>query len=378
MTLPQQRFLPLDIFRGMTICFMIIVNTGGGPVSYWPLEHAAFNGFTPTDLVFPSFLFAVGNAMSFSMRKYEEMGNAAFLTKVIRRTLLIFLIGYLMYWFPFFHQVDGHWVFKPISHTRIFGVLQRIALCYGIAALMIHYLPRKAVWGLAVLFLLGYWWLAWYFGTPGAQYTLKGNADLRLDHLILGSSHMYHGESVNGVPYAFDPEGILSTIPAIVNVIAGYYTGLFVQKKGKDGMGVLTLINIGAILVLVALAWNIVFPINKKIWTSSFVLCTVGLDLILLGELIYLIDLLKWKGWTSFFNTFGKNALPIYILSEILIVTLLMIPAGDDDVAGWTNTHFFQAYMPGPFGSLMFAVTYMLICWLVGKWLEWRKIYIKV
>src|SRR5260221_7922080 len=132
MTQPTQRFLALDIFRGMTVCFMIIVNTPGTETYvYSPLRHASWSGFTPTDLVFPSFLFAVGNAMSFAFRKYEERGDSSVLLKIFKRTLLIFLLGYLMYWFPFFRQSDGNgWHGIPISQTRIMGVLQRIALCY--------------------------------------------------------------------------------------------------------------------------------------------------------------------------------------------------------------------------------------------------------
>jgi len=380
MTLTKQRFLPLDVFRGMTICFMIIVNTPGGP-SYWPLEHAVFNGFTPTDLVFPSFLFAVGNAISFSMRKYEELGTSAVLTKILKRTFLIFLIGYLLSWFPFFHQTDsGTWVFNPLSHTRILGVLQRIALCYGIASLMIHFLSRNTVIALSVVFLLGYWFLAWYFGDPGSPfspdgpYSLHGNADLKLDRWVMGDKHLYHGE---GVP--FDPEGFLSTIPSIVNVIAGYYTGLFIQKYGKESKALLKMLGVGALLVIIAWTWNMVFPINKKIWTSSFVLNTVGLDLLILGVLIYIIDFMKVTKWTGFFTTVGKNPLAIYILSELLEQVLDMIPAGSgNSVVGWIDNHFFQYIAPGKLGSLLFAITYMLICWTVAKVLEWKKIYIKV
>jgi predicted acyltransferase len=382
MTLPKQRFLPLDVLRGMTICFMIIVNTPGGP-AYWPLDHAAWNGFTPTDLVFPSFLFVVGNAMSFTMRKYGEMGNAAVLSKIFKRTLLIFLLGYLLYWFPFFYQTDtGGWALRPISHTRILGVLQRIALCYGIASLMIHFLSRKSVIALSVLFLLGYWFLAWYFGQPGdtspssltGPFTLHGNADLRLDRWVMGDNHLYHGEG-----FPFDPEGILSTIPAIVNVVAGYYTGLFIQKNATQSKAIRKMVGIGVLLVALAWTWNLVFPINKKIWTSSFVLNTVGLDLILLGLLVYVIDFLKVKSWTGFFVTVGKNPLAIYLLSELLIEILDMIPAGPDtSLSEWLSAHIFQHISPEKLGSLCFAVAYMLVCWSVGKILEWKKIYIRV
>src|SRR5580658_3681730 len=153
----QNRFLSLDVFRGMTIVFMIIVNNAGsGAAPFAPLEHAKWFGFTPTDLVFPSFLFAVGNAMAFSMKKFANMGQGAVLWKIFRRTALIFLIGFLMYWFPFVEQGDnGSWAFRPFSHTRIMGVLERIALCYGIASLLIYYLKPRTVLIISAIFLIG-------------------------------------------------------------------------------------------------------------------------------------------------------------------------------------------------------------------------------
>ena len=160
-----QRFLALDVFRGMTICFMIIVNSPGGPVSFAPLEHAKWNGFTPTDLVFPSFMFAVGNAMSFVMPKWAGLQQSQVLAKIFKRTILIFLIGYLMYWFPFVSiDEDEGFSFLPFSQTRIMGVLQRIALAYGIASLMIHYLKPKMVVIITALILLLYWALLCWFG----------------------------------------------------------------------------------------------------------------------------------------------------------------------------------------------------------------------
>src|SRR5690348_5149023 len=154
----QARYLALDVFRGMTLCFMIIVNCPGGEFVYAPLEHATWHGFTPTDLVFPSFLFAVGNAMSFSLGKYRELGAGAFFKKVLSRTLLIFLLGYLMYWFPFFRLDSQHHIIgAPIGHTRIMGVLQRIALCYFFASLSIHYLSRRQIIILGIGLFLGYW-----------------------------------------------------------------------------------------------------------------------------------------------------------------------------------------------------------------------------
>ncbi|PUZ26602.1 Predicted acyltransferase [Chitinophaga costaii] len=368
-----QRFLPLDVFRGITVCFMIIVNTPGSGVSYAPLEHAAWHGFTPTDLVFPSFLFAVGNAMSFAMKKFETMRTQDVLQKIFKRTLIIFLLGYIVSWIAHIHIVDGHVDLQPFSQTRILGVLERIALCYCIASLLIMYCSTSVVWIISIALLFIYWGLMHFFGDPGDFYTLHGNAELKLDLLVMGPDHLYHGE---GVP--FDPEGILSTLPAIVNVVAGYYTGLYVQKYRNDNKRLWQLAAIGILLIVLAICWNPFFPINKKLWTSSFVLHTVGIDLLILSFLIFVIDKLGFTSWTGFFTVFGRNPLFLYLLSELLLILLWMIPVGGGNPISWVNEHLFQRYWPGAFGSLLFAVSYMLLCWAVGKLLDWRKIYVRV
>src|ERR1700761_754783 len=166
----SERFLSLDVFRGMTICFMIIVNTPGGE-AFSPLDHAKWFGFTPTDLVFPSFLFAVGNAMSFAMKKFNGMSNGAVVWKIIKRAFFIFLFGYLMSWFPFFVHDTGGWHLSPFSHTRILGVLQRIALCYMFASLMLYFIKSvKAIVIISVLLLIGYWVLLLIFGDHANPY----------------------------------------------------------------------------------------------------------------------------------------------------------------------------------------------------------------
>jgi predicted acyltransferase len=372
-----QRSLALDVFRGMTVCFMIIVNTPGSETfAFSPLKHAAWHGFTPTDLVFPSFLFAVGNAMSFSMKKFGAMSQGAVVGKIVRRTLLIFLLGYLMYWFPFVRQqADGHWGLMPISHTRIMGVLERIGLCYGIASLLIYYLKPRTVVIISCCLLIGYWIILLTAGVPGADpFSMTGNAGYRLDRLVLGENHMYHGEGI-----AFDPEGLLSTLPAVVNVVAGYFAGVFISRKGKEFEGLTLLLLWGCGLIALALVWNTFFPINKKLWTSSFVLLTVGIDLVLLAFLIYFIEFRHKMAWTSFFNVFGKNPLFIYLLSELLVVVLFTIPTGDgENLFEWVNRVVYQALLPGAVGSLLFALTYMMVCWSVGKWLDYKKIYIRV
>ncbi|HJP63727.1 MAG TPA: heparan-alpha-glucosaminide N-acetyltransferase domain-containing protein [Mucilaginibacter sp.] len=368
------RFLSLDVFRGMTICFMIIVNTPGSNGAFWPLNHAAWHGFTPTDLVFPSFLFAVGNAMSFTMKKYQQMGNSAVLGKIFKRTLLIFLIGYLMYWFPFFDNQNGHWALRPISHTRVLGVLQRIALCYCFASLMVHYLSKRAVYIVSGILLLGYWVILLVWGDPSNPLGMLTNAGTYLDKWVLGDSHLYHGEGV-----AFDPEGILSTIPSIVNVIIGYYAGKFIQEKGKVYETVSRLMLTGCLFIFIAICWDAALPINKKLWTSSFVFITTGIDLVIISFLIYIVEIREWRGanWPVFFTVVGKNPLFVYIVSELLVTVLSWVVLGGKSIPQWVD-NFWQYVAYGKVGSLLFAITVMLTCWLVGYILDKRKIYIRV
>jgi len=364
------RQLSLDVFRGITVSFMIVVNTpGSGATTYGPLQHAAWNGFTPTDWVFPTFMFVVGNAMAFSLVKYDDFGNITFLKKIFKRTTIIFLLGFMMYWFPFFNDIQsGNFNISPLANTRVFGVLQRIALGYFFGSLILHYVSKQGVLIFCGVALLGYWIILYAFG----DYTLVGNAVLALDKFILGENHLYHGEGI-----AFDPEGILSTLPSIVNVIAGYFAGRFLQEKGNSYETISKLMLVGAVCLFIALGWNEVFPINKKLWTSSFVALTIGLDLMILAILVYLIEIVKQQRWTYFFEVFGKNTLFIYLLSELGVILLYTLKVSDKSAYSWLYSSLFQK-AGDYFGSLLFALCWMVICWAVGYAMDKKKIYIKV
>lgn len=374
----SNRFLSLDVFRGMTICFMIIVNTPGGE-SFAPLDHAKWFGFTPTDLVFPSFLFAVGNAMCFAMKKFIGQSDSAVVWKIVKRAALIFLVGYLMSWFPFFVQDANGWhaQLTPIGKTRILGVLQRIALCYMFASMMIYFIKSQTtIIIISIALLLGYWFLLLIYGDPSAPYGMLTNAGTYLDKYIMGDAHLYHGEGV-----AFDPEGILSTLPAIVNVICGYYAGKFIQEKGKNYESISKLMLVGALFIFIALSWGMTFPIAKKLWSSPFTLLTVGIDLLIISALIYIVEIQQWNraNWTAFFTTVGKNPLAVYIFSEMFIQILWMIKVSDhENINGWAITNIFQAMAPGHVGSLIYAIFYMLICWTFGKILDMNKLYLRL
>ena len=375
MTAANQRFTALDVFRGMTICLMIIVNTpGNGPTTFSPLLHAHWHGFTPTDLVFPSFLFAVGNAMSFVMARWEKLDQKQVLWKILKRTFIIFLLGYLMYWFPFVKwDANNQLMFSPFGNTRVFGVLQRIALCYGIASLMIYYLKPKAALNISILLLFAYWILLYAFGDSAAPLSMEGNAGQMLDKWLLPENHLYHGEGI-----AFDPEGLLSTMPAIANVVAGYTVGKFIQHKGNTYEGLTKLLLTGVLLLFAAYCWDLIFPINKKLWSSSFVLQTVGLDCIIISIIIYIINFRQQTNWTYFFEVFGRNPLFIYLLSE-LAATLLNFFRVEPKLSfyQWIYRNIF-IYAGEYVGSLLFAISFMLLCWLGGYILDKRKIYVRV
>ena len=370
-----KRFLALDVFRGLTIAFMIIVNSPGNwGFVYDPLEHAAWHGFTPTDLVFPSFLFAVGAALSYSMEKFRGHPSAEVTFKILKRTALLFLFGFLMYWYPFFRLTDSlEFQAFPLSETRIFGVLQRIALCYGLVALLIWYVGDKVTYILGGLSLLLYWALLALLGNPADPFSLEGNAVLHLDLRLFGAEHLYHGEGI-----AFDPEGLLSTLPALGNVIAGYALGMYLRAKGSAFETVVKLFVVGAICIGIAFAWDLVFPINKKLWTSSYVLLTVGWDLLIIGLLLIVLPVnASQNNGIGFFEPLGKNPLAVYLFSEIALITFYLIPIQGTRLWPWV---YENVYAPAgaELGSFLMALSFMLLCWSFGYFLDKKKWYWRV
>lgn len=381
MTIDQQtkilnnRYLALDVLRGMTIAFMIIVNTPGSWSNlYGPLAHADWHGFTPTDLVFPTFLFVVGNAMSFALKKLHEMKPSDFYKKVFKRAALIFAIGWLLNYFPFFdYNEAGELVAVKLSEVRLLGVLQRIALSYLLAALVVYWSGERGAWITGAAALVIYWPIMYFFGDAGDPYSLTGNAQIKLDLAIIGEKRMYMGE---GIP--FDPEGILSTLTSMVNVLAGFIVGKFIQKKGNTQKTVQTLLISGVVLLALAYLWDLGFPINKKIWTSPYALLTIGWDLVLLGGLIFLVEVQKMTRWTYFFQAFGRNPLILYVCSGVVVSIFSMIPVGDTSFKGWIYANFFTSWLGPKNASFLFSVAYMLLIWLIGFWMDKKKIYVKV
>ena len=402
----KQRYFSLDVFRGATVALMILVNNPGTWAHMFaPLKHAAWHGCTPTDLVFPFFLFAVGNAMAFVMPKLQDAGQAVFWRKIIKRALLIFFIGIFLNWWPFVQWVGNELQFRQWIASdniergvRVFGVLQRIAVSYFFASILVYFFKPKSLIYITALILLGYWGLCAFLG-EGDPYSLEGWFGTAIDKQVLGVAHMYKGE---GVP--FDPEGLMSTIPAIVQVVFGYLAGTFIQKQGQVDwlwtkvpktteahFKLLSAFMItGFMLLVLGWGWSLGFPINKKIWTSSYVLYTTGLGILSLGTMIWFIEVQAIKNaLTRFFDVFGKNPLFIFVLSGLLprFLGLFRISDGvsSDGVLQYlTALSWFYKYVcakiPGPaeVGSFVYSLCFLALMWGICYFLDKKKIYIKV
>lgn len=383
----NQRFYALDVFRGATVALMILVNNPGSWAHIFPpLDHAGWHGVTPTDLVFPFFLFAVGNALAFVMPKLDAAGKGAFWKKIIKRSLLIFFIGVFLNWFPFIKYNDaGDFVSRPFESLRIFGVLQRIAVSYFFAAVIVHYFKVRGSFVAGMIILLAYWFMC-VAANPSDPFSLSGWFGTNIDKALLGEKHMYHGEGV-----AFDPEGLMNSFAAIVQVILGFLVGNYILQKGKTHEMLNALFVAGCVFVFVGFCWDMVFPLNKKIWTSSYTIYTTGLAMLVLSMMIYLLDFKNIKGmWSRFFDVFGKNALFIFAMSALIPKTLWLIrihngtmPDGKPkyiNPLSWFYETLCKPFFPGDprIGSLIYAFCFIGMMWFLAWVLDRKKIYIKV
>ncbi len=367
----QERLVALDAFRGATIALMILVNNPGSwSYIYSPFEHADWHGCTPTDLVFPFFLFIVGVAMRFSFRAYQYQLNSDLLKKIIKRMVIIFLVGSAMAAFPFIRQ-DWDW-----SNFRIMGVLQRIALAYGFGAILAVSLKPKARWITSAAILIGYWLALWIFGGPD-PYSLEHNLVRKIDLAILGAGHVWHGK---GIP--FDPEGLFSTLPAIVTVLLGYEIGTLIQLKSNKLEVVKDMLALGAVLGVVGWLWGLVFPINKSIWTSSYVLYTAGLATIVLAAMIWIVDIKENKKVVQPLVIFGTNSIFVFAASGIWgrIILKIKYTLNGDIVSGYTYLYetVFRPLAGNYNGSLLFAIFHVFMWWVVLHWMYRNKIFIKI
>lgn len=359
-----KRLLSLDVFRGLTIALMILVNCPGSwTTTYAPLLHAEWHGNTPTDEVFPFFLFIVGIAITFSMTRRKAAGENM-TKKILSRTAWIVGIGILLNGAPGF----------DLATWRIPGVLTRIGIVYGICAFIFLKTNARQQFWIGVACLLGYWALETLVPVPGQGFaSLEPGKDLGawLDRLIFGDHLWSHSKT-------WDPEGLLGTIPSVATCIAGMLAGNWIRRKMDDGKKWAAILAVGFLLFLLGLFWGEFFPINKKLWTSSYVLFHSGLALLTLGSIWWLVDEKGYRDWTAPFVWFGMNPLFIYILHEVIIISLGAIPVGEGSLHGWIYENVFCTWLNPYAASFAFALANVLVNMLVAWWLYRRRIFIKV
>jgi predicted acyltransferase len=360
----NKRLLALDVFRGITVAFMIIVNNPGSwNTTYSLLKHSDWNGCTPTDLVFPFFMFIVGAAMWYSHKKFGHTLSTALTLKILKRTFIIYLIGL---------SLTAYSVTSlDITKLRLMGVLPRIALAYGIVSFIVLLADIKWIPAITGIILLLYWGILIYFGGD-APLTLEGNFVRKFDIAVLGINHIpvFHGVT-------YDQTGLLSTLPSLANVLLGFLAGRLIDVTEKKTKAAVRLILWGIAGIVAALLWDRFFPINKPLWTSSFVLYTCGFASAFFGSLLWIIDVKGLSVWSKPFMIFGLNPLFLYVVAGVLSTTLSLIPvnmsSGESITLG--NLIFSKCFTPiaGPYmASLLYAIIFMLICWMVG-WILYRK-----
>ncbi len=382
----KQRLLALDILRGITIAGMILVNDPGSwSYVYAPLQHAEWNGLTPTDLVFPFFMFMMGISTYISLRKYDFRFSADAGRKILKRTVVIFAIGLGINWlqcsFGTWHALaasdlsTGERLFDSIwcwENIRILGVMQRLALCYGAASIIaitvkhryIPYLIAALLVGYFVLLMLGH----------GFAYN-DTNILSVVDRHILGLHHMYNDHGI-------DPEGILSTIPSIAHVLLGFCIGRWMMLAATVSEKLERLFIIGAILTFSGFLLAYGCPLNKKIWSPTYVLVTCGLGSTFLALLIWIIDVKGYKKWSRFFESFGVNPLFIYVFAAVLAILFggitFTIDGTTMNTQGFLYNVCLDSWMGNYFASLVYAVLFVCLNWAIGYRLYKKKIYIKI
>ncbi len=358
--IPQkQRLLSLDVLRGLTVAGMILVNNGGGKVSYEPLRHSAWNGLSLADLVFPFFLFMVGMSTYISLRKFQFKWSNPLALKILKRTCLILLIGWAIYWFEGCCKGD----FLPFDNIRIPGVLQRIALCYGIVSLLAVTVSHKWLPWLAGLLLVGY---ALLLLLANGYICDETNILCIVDRGVFGTAHLYHKSPI-------DPEGLLGVIPSIAHTILGFWGGKILMEHADLKNKMLHLFIFGFVLMSIGLLFTYGLPMNKRIWSPTLVLFTCGLATCLLAWFIYVIDDKGNKGWTPFFVSFGVNPLFIYVISELMNIVFADFGISKALFGG------IHAVVPDEYvASLVYAVVFVLLNWAIGYPLYKKKIYIKI
>lgn len=347
------RLRSLDVFRGLAVLGMILVNAADlGGDAYPFLRHAEWEGLTLADLVFPCFLFIVGAAMGLSMHRASSAERGGIYLRVLRRTLLLFALGLASNWL---HA-------RGWEDLRIMGVLQRIALCYAAVACVLLNVSQRGQYYIAGSTLLGYWALLAFVDVPAHSNAsiFSMNLPSYIDRILLGDAHL-----LKATPYEsqLDPEGLLSTLPAMVNVLVGVFCARWLSRAPRDTRTSLHLFGLGALVVGVGWAWSAVFPINKALWTSSFVLVTSGVAAMALAISFEVVDVRSGVAWLKLCEILGLNAIAAYLLSTWIDIgaSEVSVPlfADEDTPYVWLRTHVLDA-IPAPDASLLFALAEIL------------------
>lgn len=354
----KKRLLSLDVLRGITVAGMILVNNPGGP-AFAPLKHASWNGLTPCDLVFPFFLFIMGVSAYISLNKFHFQPSAGVVRKIVKRTLLIILVGWAIHWTAYACGGD----FFPFDHLRLPGVLPRIGLCYGIVSLLALFVPHKRLPLLAVLLLVAYAFLLCLGNGYACDDT---NLLVSIDKAVFGEAHLYRWSPV-------EPEGLGSTIPSIAHTLIGFLCGKSLMGIRETDRKIIRLFVTGFLLMASGFLLSYGLPINKSIWSPSFVLTTCGLASLLLATLMYFIDMQGKQQWCKFFVVFGMNPLFLYVASEIGAILF-----GTFGVKGAVCS-VINAIVPSVcLASLTYALCYLLLLGAMGGVLYRKKIFIKL
>ncbi len=382
----KQRLLALDILRGITIAGMILVNDPGSwSYVYAPLQHAEWDGLTPTDLVFPFFMFMMGISTYISLRKYDFRFSADAGRKILKRTVVIFAIGLGINWlqcaFATWHALAttdlsiGERLLESVwcwENLRILGVMQRLALCYGAASIIAITVKHRYIPYLIATLLVGYFILLMV--GHGFAYN-DTNVLSVVDRHILGLHHMYNDHGI-------DPEGILSTIPSIAHVLLGFCIGRWMMLATTVSEKLERLFIIGSILTFSGFLLAYGCPINKKVWSPTYVLVTCGLGATFLALLIWIIDVKGYKRWSRFFESFGVNPLFIYVFAAVLAILFggitFDINRTTMNTRGFLYNICLDSWLGNYFASLVYAVLFVCLNWAVGYRLYQKKIYIKI
>lgn len=378
----HSRELAIDVFRGIAITAMILVNNPGnwGAV-YAPLKHAEWHGWTPTDLIFPFFIFIVGVSVSLALNASINNSKKQIEKAFIRAVKLILLGLFLAAFYYNFRAESYDWWQNRIIEIRIPGVLQRLGVVYFICVLLALYCTNRVLVFIAIVGLAMYTLTLMYVPySDGEQIYVglleKGNSLAAfIDHTLIGETHLYYQ---NTQPFSADPEGVLSTVPAVVSGVSGILVGRWWLQRASILQLIYKLVGVGALLTTTGLIWGQFHPINKALWTAPFVLLTSGLACLLLAGLAYCLDLKKWRGWSAPFVVFGANSILFFMFAGVVARLMLMFSVGEQSLKAWLYTNIYQPLFGDYLGSLMYAIVFLLISYAIFYELYKRRIFWKV